>query len=292
MLDILQTLVLAPSLPSCVTELIAPSLARLLLDQSTASLPPSQLERSKLIKLIAPYRPAQSPLRWAPAPTLPTQLNSGITSLAEQQLRADLEALAARTAGPPPNLARSLARARARAPDDAALLRATVLPALFTASSSFGVERAVVAALAAPLSSSPPAAGSPRPLLHSLVADVLVPDLRSWAQSSLGDPSQEQALVRVERLADVVAGAAVLLLAIERSATESAQTGGRGTTKRVLQLLGEGVVHARRSRAAPQTGEPQLTALDAFVDRLASWSTVLEACPALGAALAEADGKP
>ncbi|GAA5948530.1 hypothetical protein JCM3775_004170, partial [Rhodotorula graminis] len=97
MFDILQTLVLAPSLPPSIIELVAPSLVRLLLDPSIAALPSSALDRAKLIKLVKPFRPsAKRALRFA-APQAPRDEHDGRAPL-EAQLRAELAALGAATA--------------------------------------------------------------------------------------------------------------------------------------------------------------------------------------------------
>ncbi|GAA5836468.1 hypothetical protein JCM9279_000400 [Rhodotorula babjevae] len=326
MLDILQTLVLAPSLPPSITELVAPSLVRLLLDPSISALPSSALDRVKLIKLVKPFRPASKrALRFA-APQVPADEPSS-RSPHEAQLRTELMALVttstsesgdAAAHGPLPpartDLARSFARVRAHGPrshSDGAFLRVAVLPALFaaadsasSASSAVHAERAVVALIGSSSSSLGAAPGTAAALLPVLVGEVVLPDLETWvrtpvaAGAGVGEHPRPQRRRRrqVELVADVVCGAAVWELELERrSASDRGEEGAAQRTKRTLQLLSDGVAHARRSvkRATASTasaGEAttrgardgdEVTVLDVFVERLASWPDVVEVCPAL-----------
>ncbi|BGP42471.1 hypothetical protein JCM10449v2_006476 [Rhodotorula kratochvilovae] len=272
MLDILQTLVLSPSLPASVTELVSPALASLLLDPSLHSLPSTTLDRSKLFKLIAPFRPPAPALAWAVR--LPAEL-----ATPAEQLRADLALLSADTptavGDAPPHLARSLARARNAVTNDTAFLREALLPALFALlpHAREAAERAGVAALASSMGG--------RTLLPVLVEGVLLPSLAGWAARALSAEGDERA--RVELLGDVVAGAAVRLLA--------AGEGEAAASKGALQLLGQGLRHARTAvskRGDEEQAEGNGTALDAFVDRVLSWPAVVDASLAL-AALVDSD---
>ncbi|GAA5892443.1 hypothetical protein JCM8208_005823 [Rhodotorula glutinis] len=334
MLDILQTLVLAPSLPPSIIELVAPFLVRLLLGPSISSLPSSALDRAKLIKLVKPFRPsAERALCFAAPQDLGDE--QGCRTPHEAQLRAELAALVAAPASgeggdaaahgppPPPDLARSFARARALAPrgdGGSTFLRGVVLPSLFAAadsattpSSAVHVERAVVALIGSSSSSLSAGPASSAPLLPVLVGDVILPDLESWARTpvaagaGVSDAEQQQQPQRrrrrhVELVADVVAGAAVWTLELEKRSTgERGEAGAAQETKRALQLLSDGVAHARRSgkhssagkatgRAGTgrEGGADEVTVLDAFLERLASWPDVVEASPTL-AALASLD---
>lgn len=69
MINILQFFCHSDALPPPVLELIAPHLAIALRRGSLSGL--SISERLKLLKLIAPYRPQQSPLTWSESPTPP-----------------------------------------------------------------------------------------------------------------------------------------------------------------------------------------------------------------------------
>ena len=335
MLDILQTLVLAPSLPPSIVELVAPSLVRLLLDSSIGALSPSTLDRAKLIKLVKPFRPsAKRALRFA-APPVPSGEPSSRPPH-EVQLRAELAALVTPSTSeggdaaahgpppPPPDLTRSFARARAHGPrgdGDGAFLRSVVLPALFaaadsssSATSAVHAERAVVALVGSSSSSLGAAPGTSAALLPVLVDEVILPDVEAWARVPVAvgagevEHAQPQRRRRrhVELVADVVAGAAVWTIELERrSASERGEEGAAQGTKRALQLLSDEVARARRGverSASASKGDAragavlegsadELMVLDAFVERLASWPEVVEVCPAL-AALASSSDEP
>ena len=334
MLDILQTLVLAPSLPSSIVELVAPPLVRLLLDPSITALPPSTLDRAKLVKLVKPFRPsAKRALRFA-APPVPGDEPSSRPAH-EVQLRAELAALVTPSTSeggdaavhgpppPPPDLTRSFARARAHGPrgdSDGAFLRSVVLPALFaaadsssSASSAVHAERAVVAVVGSSSSSLCAAPGTSAALLPVLVDEVILPDVEAWARvpvaAGAGEVEHAQPPPRrrrrhVELVADVLAGATVWTIEMERrSASERGEEGAAHGTKRVLQLLSDGIAHARRgakssasaSKGGARAGAglegsaDELTVLDVLVERLASWAEVVEICPALAALASSTD---
>ncbi|GAA5821810.1 hypothetical protein JCM3770_002900 [Rhodotorula araucariae] len=291
MLDILQTLVLSPTLPACVTELVSPALASLLLDPSLHGLSSSILDRPKLLKLIAPFRPPPPALAWAarlPAEhsTPASQLHADLSLLCGDAI-ADAAPVPAPEGSVPP-LARSLARARAAAPTDAAFLRETLLPALLAQPARDAAERAAAATLASfsPDASGRGAAGG-RALLPVLVEAVVLPSLADWAARVLPAPGEAGERARVELVADAIAGAAVRLIAAGGDAESGAQA--------ALQLLGEGVRRAqeavrRKSDDAAednQWGEGGGTVLDVLVVRVLSWPAVVNASRAL-AALAEA----
>ncbi|GAA5995704.1 uncharacterized protein JCM10292_004693 [Rhodotorula paludigena] len=277
MLDLLQTLVTSDSLPPPVLELVAPELARYLLDSAAPTQP---LDRVRILKLIAPFRPVEPALVWPDvvAPTPADQLRVALAEVCAPPSSS------ARTQ--PANLASVTSAALDQSLSPAAFLRNTLLPLFFSLlPSAIGdavsmqrtysnLEGAGAALLALPLDAT-----NRQPLLETFVSQVLLLDLPSWLAQLHGDTGVGSeaggARERLELLGDITAGAFVIALSQAEQAAET-----------LLDLLAKGVEHAGRASAQKQDGQSEedtATPLSIFVDRIVSWSVLVDRSPRLAA---------
>ncbi|BGP13390.1 hypothetical protein JCM10213_008549 [Rhodosporidiobolus nylandii] len=281
MLDILQVFVFSDQLPPPVLELIAPDLASLL-----TTLPPKgegekqpekQLDRGKLRKLIAPYRPKDPAVEWAstegaiglrssPYPAVALMIaTSTAAETWQQELFASLSSLIDPTSPPTsplPNLAHSLTSALSTSPSPLVFLRDNLLSHLLTLASTppppanssspleqhlrrFRIERAGSSIIVFSPSSAGHTTSPPLPPLFTALTSHLLPSLfPSWAGRRLppaGASTTAAEQPKLELLADMLGGAVVLLFDREERAGEV-----QSAARRALEQLEKTAVGAVR----------------------------------------------
>ncbi|GAA5931433.1 hypothetical protein JCM1841_001666 [Sporobolomyces salmonicolor] len=328
--DTLQVIIFSDSLPNPVLELVSPDLSSLVGTLSSVSPPPLDLARLK--KLVLPFRssgrtkrpPLRRPTTDAPLPeTWQQQLLVDLSALCDPALNRATPSAPLRILAVHESLSHVLHDSRPSSTVTLLLshllflVRPLPFPPPRAASAAdlaryqgwLRIERIGAALLSSSSSSS---SSSSFPFLVALVREVLPTTLRDLASRrrrpaghDRGHDAPALERAKTEMLADVVGGAFVQALELERAAARSdghgAGEGGEGLVTLLLAAMAESVNHAREEDQEEEEEVPRVmmtgdyededaddheaqtspALLQVFVDRLLSWPALVEASPAL-----------